>query len=97
MTYEELKETMEQTKFDSYGKHELLVHLVYVYEDNEGNETELIFAVPYCWLTKKLQAESTESLFDVSKWLDSEYTSDDSQYILEQAILENKVAFWKLK
>ena len=78
-----------------YSKHELLVNLTCVFESDDG-ETEVTFAVPVYWILETLEEYPKWGWIDLQKWLDSEYTSEDSQYILEKAIQENKIAFWKI-
>ena len=75
-----------------YGKHEFLVSLTCVFEDDEG-DTEITFAVPVTWLIRVM--EFSDEMY-LHSWLMNEYTSDDSQYVLERAIQENKIAFWRI-
>lgn len=96
MTREEVLDLLNGSdeKYD-YGKHRLLVNLTCVFESDEG-ETEVTFAVPTDWVLETLQKYPEWSWNDLHKWLDSEYTSEESQYILEQAVFENQLAFWRI-
>ena len=103
MTYEELEKMMGKTHFADYGKHEPLTNLSCVYDckslhDGYKYQTEIIFAVPLWWLNEYLVDTTHEDWDwgDIQRWLESEYTSEDSQPILEKAIAENKVAFWQI-
>ena len=103
MTYEELEKMMGETRFFDYGKHELLVNLSTVFDcknphDGYEYQTEVTFAVPINWLCDYKEKENGRvwDFGDVDDWLCNKYTSEDSQPILEKAIEENKVAFWKI-
>lgn len=76
-----------------YSNHRLLVNLTCVFEDDYG-EIEVTFAVPTEWILQTLQQYPQWSWSDLHKWLENEYTSEDSQYILEKAVEENQLAFW---
>ena len=93
MTKTELNELLVNTdkKFD-YSQHDLLVHLTCVFE-NEDEEFEVTFAVPLYWT---LEQTGFNTWGRLQHWLQNEYTSDDSKAILDTAILENKIAFWKI-
>lgn len=80
-----------EENFD-YSAHEQLVHLTCVYE-NDDEEFEVTFAVPFYWT---LEQTGFNTWGRLQHWLQNEYTSDDSHEILDQAILENKIAFWKI-
>ena len=65
----------------------IFVKLCRVFEDDDGC-TELVFSVPI-----RLVKEHTglDSLDKITYWLENEYTSDDSQAILENAIIEDLI------
>ena len=100
MKTDEIKDMMGGTvgRFDGYGRHEPLVSMTCVYDDDAG-ETEVTFAVPVAWLISEMNSAGDgqwdwESLHG---WLCSEYTSEDSQEILEKAVRMNKVAFYVIR
>lgn len=78
--------------------------------DGGEYQTEVLFAVPVKsvwiylqsqtgWETLSEKAKNGWKDFNLERiqdWLNNEYTSEDSQSILERAIKENKVAFWKI-
>ena len=93
MTRTELnKLLLDANKEFDYSAHEQLVHLTCVYE-NDDEEFEVTFAVPFYWT---LEQTGFNTWGRLQHWLQNEYTSDDSHEILDQAILENKIAFWKI-
>lgn len=93
MTRTELnKLLLDANKEFDYSAHEQLVHLTCVYE-NDDDEFEVTFAVPFYWT---LEQTGFNTWGRLQHWLQNEYTSDDSHEILDQAILENKIAFWKI-
>lgn len=93
MTRTELNELLlDANKEFDYSAHEQLVHLTCVYE-NDDEEFEVTFAVPFYWT---LEQTGFNTWGRLQHWLQNEYTSDDSHEILDQAILENKIAFWKI-
>ena len=101
MTYTEINEMMSEAvkNYKDYGKHELLVNLSCVYE-NVSELVEVIFAVPIEWLRKYMTDNDPEKFWSipmVNDWLDNKYTSEDSQQILEKAILENEIAFYVVR
>ena len=102
MTYTEINEMMSEAvkNYKDYGKHEPLVNLSFVYEDErDGNEIEVVFAVPEGWLCNYKSEENGREwdADDLRDWLCNTYTSEDSQQILENAILENEVAFYVIR
>ena len=79
--------------------HELLVTLCYVFEDCNYNEHEVCFAVPIDWLVDLMDKEEGRRCWDrarVLNWLDNEYTSDDSYFVWENAIEDDKVALFEI-
>jgi hypothetical protein len=100
MTYTEINEMMSEAvkNYKDYGKHELLVNLSCVYEDN-SESVEVIFAVPEEWLLDYMTnlTKTMWSWLSIHDWLENEYTSEDSQQILEKAILENEIAFYVVR
>lgn len=93
MTRTELnKLLLDANKEFDYSAHEQLVHLTCVYE-NDDEDFEVTFAVPFYWT---LEQTGFNTWGRLQHWLQNEYTSDDSHEILDQAILENKIAFWKI-
>lgn len=93
MTKTELNNLLSNTDKDfDYSAHEQLVHLTCVFE-NDVEEFEVTFAVPFYWTMEQTGFNTWERL---QHWLQNEYTSDDSKEILDNAILENKIAFWKI-
>ena len=97
MTREKVKDFIEGSTYSDYGKHEPLVNMSCVFEDDNG-DTEVIFTVPIDWLCRYMTGlyGSPWEWPDVKKWLDTEYTSDDSRAVLDQAVLEDKVVFYSI-
>lgn len=88
----------KQNSYKNFSDHEQLVGLSCIF-DCEDYETEVTFAVPIQWLLDYIKREWDEN-WDwprLQEWLRNEYTSEDSQSILEQAITENQVVFWNLE
>lgn len=100
MTYAEINEMMSEAvkNYKNYDKHELLVNLSCVYED-DSESAEVIFAVPEEWLLDYMTnlTKTMWSWLSIRGWLENESTSEDSQQILEKAILENEVAFFVIR
>jgi len=96
MTKEEVLNLLNGSdeKYD-YGNHRLLVNLTCVFESDE-EETEVTFAVPFIFVLQYLNKFSEWQWDDLKRWLENEYTSEDSREILEQAILQNQIAFLKI-
>ena len=102
MTKTDFETELEKVRYFDYGKHKPLVNLSCLIpaetEEIDGKieildeECEIIFAVPCDWLVN----QRDETWQNVKDWLDNEYTSEESQIVLENAIKENKVAFWKI-
>lgn len=102
MTRKEITEWLETSKYEETASHEPLVAVVCVFENledrNDYVQIEVEFAVPIKWLVDYMNESSDEKGWTdetVLFWLRNEYTSEDSEPILESAVLENKVAFWK--
>ena len=106
MDYSNIVSMLKESRYTEYGRHDLLISMSCVYEYHESLEEvdletdfEIIFAVPIDWLVALKNEESKDYLWgqgDVRGWLQEKYTSEDSQAILEKAVLEHKVAFWKI-
>ena len=97
MTRKEVMEWLSSSK-DETERYTPLVQMVCVFED-DTETTEVIFAVPINWLVNyktKIDKEIIWSWVAVKNWLENSYTSDDSQQILEEAVIENQLAFWKI-
>lgn len=98
----ELDDMKEEYKKCHYNlvPHEPLVPLCYVFEDfYTEQEHSVTFAVPLSWLIGLLDKETGKRYWDeykVFEWLDNEYTSDDSCWVWEQAIEEDKVALFEI-
>ena len=90
MTRKEIVEWLSSSK-DRTEPYTPLVQMVCVFED-ETETTEVVFAVPINWLGQKLNMTWRQ----LQDWLRNEYTSDDSQQVLERAVEENQLAFWKI-
>ena len=82
-----------ETHYIEFSKHEPLIGLACVFEDEEG-DTELTYAVPELWLLNLMKFKRLKDLRD---WLKNEYTSDESRQVLGEAILHNKVAFYNFR
>ena len=80
-----------ESEFD-YSAHEQLIHLTCVIE-NDDEEFEVTFAVPFYWT---LEQTGFNTWARLQHWLQHEYTSDDSKEIMDKAIQNNKIAFWKI-
>ena len=103
MTKTDFELALEKVRYFDYGKHKPLVNLSCIVpaetEEIDGKteildeECEIIFAVPCDWLQKEREEQTWQAVKD---WLDNEYTSEESQDVLESAIRANKVAFWKI-
>lgn len=100
MTYTEINEMMSEAVkgYKDYNKHYPLCSLSCVYE-NDTESVEVIFAVPIGFLCSYVNDINDDywSWEDVQEWLENEYTSEDSQQILEKAILENEIAFFVIR
>ena len=104
MDYNNIISLLKESRYTEYGKHKPLISLSCVYENQKsleevGQESdfEITFAVPIDWLVALKNEESKDYIWgegDVRGWLQEKYTSEDSQVILEKAVLENKVAFY---
>lgn len=97
MTREEVAEWLNTGK-DKTERHTPLVKMCCVFEGDDGSYTEVEFAVPIDWLVS-YKVDETHDIWsweDVRLWLENDYTSDDSQQILEKAIEENQLAFWRI-
>ena len=87
----------KQNKYLMFAEHEQLVGLDCIF-DCEDHETEVTFAVPIKWLLDYMNKDKLCWDWDrLRVWLKNEYTSEDSEEILKQAITENQVVFWKLE
>lgn len=98
MSREFLLPELGNTKYN-YGNHELLVNMSCVFDDYEPDGFEITFAVPIDWLVNWLEWADNGNEWNREKvlaWLNNEYTSEDSEKILVDAITKNKIAFWKL-
>jgi hypothetical protein len=93
MTREELSNWLHNAEdsFD-YSSHEPLINLSCVFE-NDIDEFEVVFAVPMYWLLEEL---NFGTLSELRYWLCNEYTSEDSKNVMDMAIPESKIAFWKI-
>ena len=88
----------KQNSYKDFSKHEQLVGLSCIF-DCDDYETEVTFAVPVQWLLDYIKREWDEN-WDWEKlqnWLQKEYTSEESEGILKDAIEECKIAFWNLE
>lgn len=92
MTQKELTNLFNTAEGFDYGSHEPLMNLSCVFE-NDTEQFEVTFAVPQYWLLEQTKLGTLEKL---QHWLCNEYTSDDSREILDKAIEQNKIAFWKI-
>ena len=98
MTREEVSDWLHNAEDNfAFSKHESLVGLCCVYE-NDVEDFEVTFAVPIEWLLDFVKTEWNENWNweRLHEWLLAEYTSEDSSSILDKAIEENKIAFWKI-
>ena len=102
MTREEIREWLGAGGYKETAVHEPLVSVVCVFENMENcddyEQIEVEFAVPIGWLVDYKNSEGCR-IWDwprVREWLVNEYTSEDSEPILERAAAENKVAFWRI-
>lgn len=96
MNLQTAKWLLNDNPYTAYAKHDLLFSLSVIFEEDDG-DTEIVFAVPAEWLLNWLSERTDEKmtcLTDVQEWLCNEYTSEDSEQILEEAALNNKVAFY---
>lgn len=97
MTKREIYDWLKDSKDDT-ERYVPLVQMICVFEDETEN-TEVIFAVPIDWLVHYMTAIDDEKIWSwdsVKNWLENEYTSDDSQQILEKAVETNQLAFWRI-
>lgn len=97
MDLQTAKKLLNDNPYTAYAKHDLLFSMSVIFEDDDG-DTEIVFAVPADWLQTWLFNATGDavcrSFADIRKWLQEEYTSEDSERILEEAALNNKVAFY---
>ena len=97
MDLEETESLLRNNNYCAYGRHDLLFSMSYVIEYEDG-EAEVLFAVPAeflrDWLSKKTGHMWTFAR--VQKWLQEEYTSEDSEEVLQKAALDDKIAFYNI-
>lgn len=65
----------------------IFVRMTCVFEDDDGC-SEIVFSVPISYVKKHL---GTEDLNKVYEFMENEYTSEDSQAILEKAWIDGEV------
>ena len=79
-------------KHKQIADHETLLALSCVVEDDFQSD-EIVFTVPSDWLLKQMRRDNPGwELQDLQEWLRSEYTSEDSEMILDSALFEGQVA-----
>ena len=96
MNLQTAKKILNDNPYTAYAKHDLLFSMSVIFEDDDG-DTEIVFAVPADWLLTWMYKNTNQkkiTLAYVQEWLCNEYTSEDSEQILEEAALNNKVAFY---
>ena len=95
MNLQTAKKLLNDNQYTAYSRHDLLFSMSVIFEDDDG-ETEIVFAVPADWLQTWMLRNTGKywSFEEIQKWLQDEYTSEDSEDILEKAALEYKVAFY---
>jgi hypothetical protein len=65
----------------------IFIRMTCVFEDEDG-DSEIVFSVPVFYVKKHL---GTEDLNRVYEFMENEYTSEDSQAILEKAWTDGEV------
>lgn len=97
MDFEDAEKLLKDNNYCAYGRHDLLFSLSCVFEEDDA-DIEIVFAVPADFLRNWLY-EKTEKLWTfnrVQKWLQEEYTSEDSEEVLQKAALDDKIAFYNI-
>ena len=102
--YSNIVSLLKESKYTEYGRHDLLISLSCIFENQKALEDvdwesdfEITFAVPIYWLESYMIEKTGNYAWgygNIQMWLQKKYTSEDSQTILEKAVLENKVAFY---
>ena len=96
-----LRESLDSavSEYKDYARHDLLVSLACSYETETGEDFTVYFAVPIDFLSLYLEEKEEIPVPNerIQEWLDNEYTSEDSEFILERAMLEHKVAFYSIR
>jgi hypothetical protein len=65
----------------------IFVRMTCVFEDDDG-DSEIVFSVPVSYVKEYLD---TEDLNEVYEFMENEYTSEDSQAILDKAWIDGEV------
>lgn len=79
-------------KHKQIADHETLLALSCAVDDDFQSD-EIVFTVPAGWLLENMRRDNPDwELRDLQEWLRSEYTSEDSEMILDSALLEGQVA-----
>lgn len=96
-----LRESLDSavSEYKDYARNDLLVSLACSYDTETGEDFTVYFAVPIDYLSLYLAEENKVPVSSarIQEWLDNEYTSEDSEFILERAMLEHKVAFYSIR
>ena len=96
MTRDEIENYLDGSEKEyDHSKHEILVDLTCVYECDEG-DTEVTFVVPFVWVLQKLEKFTEWNWTELKDWLCNEYTSEDSQWLLEKAVEEKQLVSWRI-
>lgn len=78
-------------KHKAISDHETLLAVECVFEDDFQSD-EVVFTVPADWLLENTRRDNPGwELRDLQEWLRSEYTSEDSEMILDSALFEGQV------
>lgn len=95
MDFKDAEKLLKDNNYCAYGRHDLLFSLSCVFEEDDA-DIEITFAVPADFLQSWMMHNTGKywAFEKIQKWLQEEYTSEDSMDILEKAALQNKVAFY---
>lgn len=96
---EDILKQWKRRPYLEYGKHEKLVILSLCpdpyCEDFSYDYVEIVFTVPVEWLLDNLALYDNKRSHwrwkELSEWLKNEYTSDDSEQIFNDAMVDQKI------
>lgn len=62
-------------------------------EDEDCGYDDYLFAVRKQWLLENLKEDGIETEEDLERWLREEYTSDESYFLYQKALIEREIVF----
>ena len=87
---ENYKQMLRETPYANYQEHRDLIFMHCSFEDEYGEE-EITFIVEKEYVVNYAKESYDIEPIDFQEWIKSEYTSDESEWILQDGILEGKV------